>query len=113
MILYGISNCDTVSKARRWLNEAGCDYQFHDFRKDDISSEQINHWCDKLGWEKVLNKRSTSWRKLSSDQTENIDQAQAVALMAETPTLIKRPVLVAENWIELGFKAETYHHRLG
>ena len=113
MILYGIANCDTVSKARRWLNDAGSDYQFHDFRKDGITPEQINHWCDQLGWEKVLNKRSTSWRKLPKEQIENVDQQQAVALMAEMPTLIKRPVLVTDEWIELGFKAETYQNLLG
>ena len=113
MILYGIANCDTVSKARRWLNDAGSDYQFHDFRKDGITPEQINHWCNQLGWEKVLNKRSTSWRKLPKEQIENVDQQQAVALMTEMPTLIKRPVLVADEWIELGFKAETYQNLLG
>jgi len=95
MILYGIPNCDTVAKARRWLDQAGVDYQFHNFRVDGITAQQIASWCDRADWTTLLNKRSTS------------------ELMTELPTLIKRPVLVTSDWIEVGFKPDRYQQLLG
>ncbi|MEL0081662.1 MAG: ArsC family reductase [Gammaproteobacteria bacterium] len=113
MILYGIPNCDTVAKARRWLDQAGIDYQFHDFRADGITAEQIQQWCAQVDWTTLLNRRSTSWRKLSKQQQAEIDQPSAIAHMAQMPTLIKRPVLVTGKGIEVGFKPERYQQLLG
>jgi len=112
MILYGIPNCDTVAKARRWLDEAEIDYRFHNFRVDGIAAQQISEWCERADWTKLLNRRSTSWRKVSADQQANIDQQSAIALMAEMPTLIKRPVLDSDNLLEIGFKPERYEEML-
>lgn len=108
MILYGIPNCDTVAKARRWLDEAGVDYQFHNFRVDGITAEQISRWCDRVDWTSLLNRRSTSWRKIPADQQKSIDRSSAIALMVDMPTLIKRPVLDSDDLLEVGFKAERY-----
>ncbi|RLA08632.1 MAG: ArsC family reductase [Gammaproteobacteria bacterium] len=108
MILYGIPNCDTVAKARRWLDQAGIDYRFHNFRVDGITAEQISAWCDRVDWTTLLNRRSTSWRKVPADQQKSIDQQSAIALMVEMPTLIKRPVLDDDGLLEVGFKPERY-----
>ena len=75
MILYGISNCDTVKKARRWLDEQGVAYRFHDVRKDGLDAERLQHWIDALGWEKLLNKAGTTFRKLPEEQKEGLDAA--------------------------------------
>ena len=112
MTLYGIPNCDTVAKARRWLDQAGIDYQFHDFRADGITVEQIGEWCDTTDWTTLLNRRSTSWRKIPADQQASIDQQSAIVLMAEMPTLIKRPVLDTGRELAVGFKPEQYSELL-
>ncbi len=113
MILYGIPNCVTVAKARRWLDQAGVDYQFHNFRVDGITAQQIANWCDRADWTTLLNKRSTTWRTVTADQKAKLDQPIAIELMADLPTLIKRPVLVASDWIEVGFKPGRYQQLLG
>ena len=106
--LYGISNCDSVAKAKKWLKQADIEFNFVDFRKDGIHSEQVSHWTNEVGIEKLLNKRGTTWRNLTDAQKalESIDEL--VRLMTENPTLIKRPVLDAQGHIEVGFKAELY-----
>ena len=108
--LFGIKNCDTVKKARRWLEDANIDYQFHDVREDDLSKNQVQTWVDALGWESVLNKRSTTWKQLSDDDKNTIDESKAISLMLEHPTLIKRPVLEhgEDKQISNGFKAAQY-----
>ncbi|WP_133406944.1 ArsC family reductase [Parashewanella tropica] len=106
--LFGISNCDTVRKARKWLAENQIEHTFHDFRKDGLSKTEINHWLERQGWEALFNKRSTSYRALPDEDKTNIDQAKAIELMLEHPTLIKRPVLLTENSVQIGFKAEQY-----
>lgn len=106
--LYGISNCDTVKKARRYLDDNGVNYTFHDFRKDGLEQSQVQHWVDTLGWEVLLNKRSTSWKALSPAVREAMDDNSAVAAIMETPTLIKRPLLDTGDALYTGFKAETY-----
>ena len=112
MILYGIKNCDTVKKARHWLDGANLAYEFHDFRVDGLSAELLDSWCDELGWEALLNRRSTSWRALSDTDKESINEANAKRLMLATPTLIKRPVLNANQKILVGFKAAQYESQL-
>ncbi|WP_374086472.1 ArsC family reductase [Methylomicrobium lacus] len=106
--LYGIKNCDTCKKARQWLEQHGIDHRFHDYRVDGLPPELLQRFIDGLGWEKLLNKSSTSWRQLSADQQTDLTQEKAVALMLETPTLIKRPVLECGNTLTLGFKADQY-----
>lgn len=115
LTLYGISNCDTVRKARRWLDDGSIDYRFHDLRADGIDRTTVKHWVDTVGWEQVLNRRSTSWRSLSKDQQEKIDAAAAIEHMLAMPTLVKRPVLQGghessdeNDVLEIGFKAERY-----
>lgn len=106
--LYGIKNCDTVKKARRWLEQAGVDYQFHDFRSDGLGAQQVQSWVDFLGWENVLNKCSTTWRKLPEDTKNSLGETNLVSLLLEQPTLIKRPVLDKQGHIHLGFKETDY-----
>jgi len=106
--LYGISNCDTVRKARRWLSDHDVDYVFHDLRKDGLTVKMLHYWDQKAGWEILLNKRGTTWRKLSETVRDNINQQAALKLMQQQPTLIKRPVLDADNQIHVGFSTDHY-----
>jgi len=108
MILYGIKNCDTVRKARRWLESHDVDFQFHDFRADGLALATINHWLESVSWETLLNKRGTTWRKLEDPRKEQLDQTIAVELMLENPTLIKRPVLSDTSGCKVGFKEADY-----
>lgn len=112
MILYGIKNCDTVKKARKWLEENGVAYRFHDFRVDGLEPPQLQAFAAELGWDGMINKSSTSWRQLSPEQQTGLDEASALRLMLETPTLIKRPVLDTGNGLIQGFKAEVYQDKL-
>ncbi len=106
--LYGIPNCDTVKKAQRWLDANNISFSFHDFRKDGLTETQLREWVSALGWETLLNKRSTSWRQLDDDIKNSIDEAAAVREMLATPTLIKRPVLSLEGRYQVGFKESDY-----
>jgi len=109
MTLYGIKNCDSVKKARHWLQEQGLEYHFFDLRADGIDSQTLQTWIDQVGWEPVLNKRGTTWRKLDSDQQQNVNQSTIVDLLQANPTLIKRPVLNVDGIIIIGFSIESYH----
>lgn len=104
IVLYGIKNCDTVKKARQWLEKNAVEYRFHDFRADGMESVPLQEWLDEFGWQQVLNRRSTSWRALDDGQKEAMDNATALALAGDTPTLIKRPVTVADDSTLFGFR---------
>lgn len=106
--LYGIKNCDTIKKARRFLEQQQLAYQFHDYRVDGITPELLQNFADKLGWQNLLNTRGTTWRQLTEEQKANIDEQRALALMLAQPALIKRPVLVQNNEFILGFSDSTY-----
>lgn len=106
--LYGIKNCDTVKKARKWLEKNSVDYRFHDFREDGMNRVPLREWIEEFGWQEVLNRRSTSWRALSDAQKNGMDNQSALSLASGTPTLIKRPVIVAGNETRFGFKEATY-----
>ena len=106
--LYGISNCDTVKKAQRWLTSNDVEFTFHDFRKDGLSEAQLQEWVAAVGWEALLNKRSTSWRALSDEQKADLNQEKAIALMMEAPTLVRRPVLAKDGQFKTGFKDTDY-----
>lgn len=111
--IYGISNCDSVKKARKWLENQGFSYSFHDFRKDGLAAEDLHRWVSALGWEKLLNRRSTSWRQLPDADKADLDADKAERLMLREPTLIKRPVLVAGERIASGFSEDAYRQLLG
>ena len=102
--LYGIKNCDTVKKARRWLEDNGIQYHFHDFRQDGLDKKQLGGWVETLGWEAIVNKRSTTWRNLSDEEKGITTNAQSIKLLAANPTLIKRPVIEKDKVLLIGFK---------
>ncbi len=102
--VYGLKNCDTCRKALKWLESQDMDHQFHDFRKDGVDAAAIQRWADAVGWDVLLNKRGTTWRGLPDDPKESTTAANAAALMAEHPALIKRPVFEAGGQIIVGFK---------
>ena len=106
--LYGINNCDTVKKARRWLEEHGVQYQFHDFRADGLQSEAVRGWLEELGWQNLVNKRSTSWKALDEASRENMDETSALEAIMAQPTLIKRPLLDTGHERFTGFSAANY-----
>lgn len=91
--LYGIPNCDTVKKARRWLDAAGHAYTFHDYKKEGADPARLNEWADRVGWETLLNTRGTTFRKLPETDRAGLDREKALALMTAHPSLIKRPVV--------------------
>lgn len=106
--LYGIKNCDTVKKARKWLDERDISYQFHDVRVDGLTREMLAHWFEASGWETVLNKRGTTWRKLAPATQDNVSEATVAELLLEYPAMIKRPVLDIDGAITIGFNADNY-----
>ncbi len=106
--LYGIKNCDTVKKARKWLDAHRINYEFHDFRVDGLTAEMIQYWFKTVDWESLVNKRSATWRQIDAAQKENIEEQSAAKLLLKNPTLIKRPVLACGSKILVGFSEESY-----
>jgi arsenate reductase len=106
--LYGIPNCDTVKKARAWLDEHGVAYAFHDYKKAGVDEGQLRGWVERIGWEKVLNRAGTTFRKLPDSDKADLDAARAVAVMMAHPSAIKRPILEAGDTLLAGFSAERY-----
>lgn len=106
--LHGISNCDTVRKTKKWLDTNKVDYKFIDFRKDGIEKSDVQRWVEQAGLDKVLNKRGTTWRKLSENQQNFKSEEEAITLLHREPTLIKRPVLEFDEKIEIGFDETNY-----
>lgn len=107
-MLYGITQCDSVKKARRWLENNNIDYEFYDFRKQGVNPVQLRAWVNNLGYEALVNKRSTTWRNLPDETKQNWDETLALYLMEEQPTLIKRPILETSTRTLLGFSDEQY-----
>ncbi|WP_372763701.1 arsenate reductase [Litorivivens sp.] len=105
--LYGIKNCDTVRKARKWLEQQGVEHSFTDYRDAPVSKSELESWYDVVG-DKLLNKRSTSWKQLSEAERSASDKPAIVELLAQHPTLIKRPVLVNGNTVHVGFADKDY-----
>ena len=105
--LYGIPSCDTVKKARAWLDAQGVPHAFHDYKKAGVDPALLAEWADRVGWEVLLNRAGTTFRKLPDADKVGIDRTRALALMAAQPSLIKRPVLVAGE-VVVGFRAERY-----
>jgi len=108
ILLYGIPNCDTMKKARAWLDGHGIEYGFHDYKKLGIDAETLRRWVAELGWEALLNRRGMTWRKLPQAVKDNIDEPSAIALMLEKPSIIRRPVLDTGDARHVGFTPEHY-----
>ena len=106
--VFGIKNCDTIKKARNWLTDQGIEYQFHDFRANGIDRDRIETWIQQAGWETVLNRRGTTWRKLDAAIQDTVNSDNVAALLAEHPAMIKRPVLDIDGDISIGFKPDLY-----
>lgn len=106
--LYGIPNCDTVKKARAWLDGHGIEYGFHDYKKLGVDEKMLRRWVKELGWETLLNKRGMTWRKLPDAVRDHIDEASAITLMLDNPVIIRRPVLDTGGERHVGFKPEQY-----
>jgi len=106
LTVYGIKNCDTCRKALKWLSAEGIEHTFHDFRVDGLDPANVARWADAAGWEKLLNRRGTTWRNLSDAEKDGVDEAKAETLMAGNPTLIKRPVFETGGKVLVGFSAD-------
>ena len=112
MKLYGIPNCDTVKKARTWLDAHGTAYDFHDYKKAGIDAATLRGWTEELGWETVFNRAGTTFRKLPNEAKAGLDAEKAIALMLEQPSMIKRPILDLGDRRIAGFKPEVYEAAL-
>ena len=106
--LYGIKNCDTVKKSRDWLAKKNIEYRFHDFRVDGLDKVQVNSWIAEIGLDTLVNKRSTTWKELNENIKENFNEQNAALVIAENPTLIKRPLLDTGKQKHVGFKDSEY-----
>ncbi len=111
--LYGISNCDSCRKARKFLDGAGVSYQFHDLRQAGVTAEQVHRWLNAVGPEALVNRRSTTWRGLSEADRARAGHNSVADLLLAHPTLIKRPVLEAANTVHVGFREADYRALLG
>ena len=110
--IYGIKNCDTMKKAFGWLTSHGIAYDFHDYRAEGVDAKTVKAWCDKVGWEKVLNKASATFKELPEADKTGLDEDKAIALMTRQPTMIKRPILIVGETILNGFKPAMYEAML-
>lgn len=106
--MYGIKNCDTIKKARKWLETNEISFDFHDYRKDGIDIDMLSKFEAALGWENLLNKRGTTFRKLDDEQKADLNREKALALLLEYPAMVKRPVLISDEQYHLGFKTDQY-----
>ncbi len=106
--VYGIGSCDSCRKARKWLVNHSIEHEFHDLRIDGLDFRILERWSDRIGWQKLLNTRSLTWRKIPETDRSGMTKEKAQALMLQHPTLVKRPVLECEGFIALGFSPENY-----
>ncbi len=111
--MYGIPNCDTIKKARVWLEGHGVGYVFHDYRAQGLEADRLAAWIEELGWEVLLNKSSATFRALPEADRQGLDAEKAKALMLANPTMIKRPVLDLGNRFLVGFRPDVYQRELG
>ena len=106
--VYGIPNCDTMKKARKWLEANNIDYDFHDYKKKGITKAKLKDWCKQTSWEVLLNRRGTTWRKLDDETKANINKTTAIEIMAENTSIIKRPVIENGDTVLVGFSEDEY-----
>jgi Spx/MgsR family transcriptional regulator len=107
-VMYGITNCDTIKKARKWLQHNDIDFSFHDYRKQGVDEDQFKTWLKTLGWEQLINKRGTSWRKLDDSIKASMNDTSALRVMLDNPSIIRRPLMLLDNHILLGFDESRY-----
>lgn len=107
-VIYGIKNCDTMKKARSWLEAHGIDAAFHDYKTQGVDRAHLEAWCEAVGWETVLNRAGTTFKKLDDARKADLTKEKAIGLMLEQPSMIKRPVLENDGEITVGFKPDTY-----
>ena len=110
--LYGIPNCDSVRKARKWLDAQGLEHTFHDYKKEGADPQKLRAWADSLGWEKMLNRRGTTFRQLDEAEKADLDEAKAIALMAQHSSLIKRPLVEHDGGLLVGFDEDEWARTL-
>jgi len=106
--LYGIPNCDTIKKAKKWLTENEIEFEFHDYKKHGVPEKELKQWIKQVGWEVLLNKRGTTWRKLDDAVKNAVTEKSAIQIMLENPSIIKRPVLQNAETITVGFSEKNY-----
>ena len=111
--IYGIKNCDTMKKARAWLDDHGVAYGFHDYKVQGIDRVRLEGWAGKVGWEALLNRAGTTFRKLPEKDKEGLTEKKAIALMLAQPSMIKRPVLETKGKLLVGFKPQIYAKEVG
>ena len=107
-VMYGIPNCDTIKKARKWLQQHEVNYRFHDYKKQGTDENQLKSWIKEMGWEQLINKRGTSWRKLDESTKTGMDDNSALQVMMDNPSIIKRPLLQLQDQFILGFDEIKY-----
>jgi len=110
--VYGIPNCNSVKKARGWLDEQGLAYRFHDFKKSGVPEERLEAWLAHFGWETVINRRGTTWRRLPAEEREAMDTGRARKAALSNPSLIKRPVIETDDQLLIGFDADQWQEAL-
>ncbi len=108
LILYGINSCDTCRKAKKWLESQSYEYRFHDLREDGLDVETLNRWVGRIDWQKLLNTRSLTWRKMPEVDRADMSEDKALKSMLENPTLVKRPVLECSRFIAVGYSPNNY-----
>lgn len=114
IVIYGIKNCDTMKKARAWLEKHGVEYAFHDYKTAGIDRERLEKWSKKVGWETLLNRSGTTFKKLPDKDKDGVTEKKALALMLDQPSMIKRPVLdLGGGKLVVGFKPEIYDQAFG
>ncbi|EID7697761.1 ArsC family reductase [Vibrio parahaemolyticus] len=106
--MFGIPNCDTIKKAKKWLEAENIAFDFHDYRKQGIDAQMVTEFCQALGWEQVLNKRGTTFRQLTQEQKDTLNEENAIVLLVDNPAMIKRPILNVDGQLHIGFKADQY-----
>jgi len=112
LTIYGIPNCDSCRKARKWLDAQSVSHRFHDLRADGLDRPTLKRWLQRSDWRQLLNTRSSTWRTIADGEKKDLDAARAAALMLKNPTLVKRPVLETKDTLEIGFSAERYRELL-
>lgn len=108
LTVFGIQSCDTCRKARTFFEQQEIEYRFHDVREDGINVQMLERWADRIDWQRLLNKRSLTWRKVSEADRSDMSREKAIALILDQPTLLKRPVIEANNYIAVGFSEQRF-----
>jgi arsenate reductase len=112
LTVFGIKNCDTMKKAMKWLDDNGVAYYFYDYKKEGVPEQRLRQWLEALGWETVINKRGTTWRKLDDAVKESMNTEKSITLAMENPSVVKRPILQSNDFILAGFKADEWENTL-